>query len=99
MGREIDWEKYVNKGDDTYTCRDCGSEIMAGKITHPLWVRGVMGGPGEVHNCKVPYCPKCEPELEWVSGGPLYLGDEHECPSDPRLSEEANNDRCHTKVK
>lgn len=79
---EVDWAKYV--GDDEkrqYFCRDCGSLIMEGRIARTIeWWPGA--GPGDVHNCKVPFCPKCEPEKEFQYGPGIPEGElaAHECP-------------------
>lgn len=82
---EVDWGKYIpNDEKRQYFCRDCSSLIMEGRIARSIhfWEGG---GGGEVHNCKVPFCPKCEPEREFQYGPPI-LQDElkaHTCPTMP----------------
>lgn len=66
-GQEIIRRKGNNvayrKTDDGYMCVQCDSQIMAGRVAHPIWDGPFpMSGSGRVHNEEVPYCPKCEKE-------------------------------------
>lgn len=84
---EIDWDKYIPDDEKKqYFCRDCGSLVMEGRIARSLHMDAMPGaGHGEVHNCKVPFCPKCEPEREFQYGPPILYSEaaEHKCPSPP----------------
>lgn len=78
----IDWNGYVpDDGKRQYFCCDCGSLILGGILARTIeWWPGA--GPGDVHNCIVPYCPKCEPEKEFRYGPglPESALREHICP-------------------
>lgn len=56
-------ENYLPKpdGEPGYLCRDCGDEILAATVHHPVWIEGMgCAGTGEVRTSQVPYCPNCE---------------------------------------
>lgn len=66
-GNEIAYRK-TNGG---YECTSCGSEIIAGKVAHPIWDGPFpLSGSGKCHYEEVPYCPKCEKEPN-PSGSPI----------------------------
>lgn len=83
--RVIDWGKYIKKEDGNFYCRDCDSQILKGIIARSIWIKGDTPqlGTGQVHQCEVPYCPKCELEADWERGEPLYERELHSCPQPP----------------
>lgn len=89
---EIDWGKYVSNDEKRqYFCRDCGSLIMEGRIARTLRLDAMPeAGCGDVHNCKPPFCPKCEPEREFQYGEPLLYSElkDHICPMMPAAHDE-----------
>lgn len=63
-GIEADNE-YALQEDGSYTCKTCGSVIMAAKVAHPVWDGPFpMSGSGKCIYEEVPYCPKCEKRPE-----------------------------------
>ncbi len=68
-GKEIIYKK----NEDGWQCVQCGSKVMAGRIAHSEWIKGMHGaGTGNVKNEEVPYCPKCEEEPK-LHGSPYYI--------------------------
>lgn len=67
-------DNYVPVQDgDGYTCKDCGATVLAGKIAHPVWIKGFTGaGTGECKYETVPYCPNCDKKPNF-SGAPVYV--------------------------
>jgi hypothetical protein len=60
--------------EDGYACVQCNSEIMAGRVAHPIWDGPFpMSGSGRCHYEDVPYCPKCEKEPNF-HGSPIEVG-------------------------
>ncbi|MEA3329988.1 MAG: hypothetical protein U9Q06_04565 [Nanoarchaeota archaeon] len=59
------------KVEDGFECVECGSEIQAGRVAHPIWDGPFpMSGSGKCHYKQVPYCPKCEKEPNF-HGSPI----------------------------
>ncbi len=53
--------KYERQDDGSYRCRDCGEEIRAVTVAHPIWDGPfATSGSGRCHQETVPYCPLCE---------------------------------------
>lgn len=45
----------------TLRCKKCGGNIMAARVAHPVWIKGMgCAGTGECRYEEVPYCPRCE---------------------------------------
>lgn len=64
----------MNKGRG-YNCLNCGLEILAEKVAHPIWDGPFpMSGSGKCHYETVPYCPKCEPKPDF-HGTPIEVGE------------------------
>jgi hypothetical protein len=64
-------ETTYRKTDDGYRCTTCDSEIISGRVAHPIWDGPFpMSGSGRCHYEEVPYCPKCEKEPNF-SGRPI----------------------------
>lgn len=58
-----DMSQYEHQPDDSWKCKKCGSDIMAARVAHPIWLTdgpGPCAGTGEVEYEEIPYCPKCE---------------------------------------
>jgi len=52
------------RGNQTYACNDCDSEIMAKTIASPVWDGPIpCSGSGRVESKNVPYCPNCEEDI------------------------------------
>jgi hypothetical protein len=51
---------YIKQEQGGYRCRTCGDPVMGATIYHPIWIRGMAGGSGEVKTETVPWCPNCE---------------------------------------
>ena len=63
------------KGNQTYQCAQCGSEIMGAEVAHPIWDGPFpCSGSGRCHYEKVPYCPKCEKQPNF-HGTPIEIGE------------------------
>jgi len=61
------------KGKQTYECGQCGGEVMATNVAHPILDSPICcSGSGRVRNEQVPYCPKCETRPRG-SGEPIIL--------------------------
>ncbi len=49
------------KKGDSFTCTECGGEIMVGVVAHSVRDGHFpLSGSGQVKNEHVPYCVKCE---------------------------------------
>ena len=49
------------RGPDKGYTHKCGTEILGGKVAHPVWdVPLPLSGYGQVEYRTVPYCPRCE---------------------------------------
>lgn len=61
---------YKFNGED-FVCLDCGSEILAAKVAHPIHDGPFpLSGSGKCHYEEAPYCPKCE-EKPSFHGSPI----------------------------
>jgi len=63
---------YKQSGDG-FVCTECGSEIQATTVAHPIWDGPFScSGSGKVQNETVPYCPNCEKKPDY-SGSPIQV--------------------------
>jgi hypothetical protein len=68
-------ERYLRQEDGSYKCRDCGSDILAAKVAHPIHDGPFpLSGSGRCEYENVPYCPKCERKPSF-HGSPVRRSD------------------------
>lgn len=61
--RRIGSKIIYKKNKEGFECLDCGSEILATKVAHPIHDGPFpLSGSGKCEYEQVPYCPKCEKE-------------------------------------
>ena len=59
------------KVEDGFECVECGSEILAAQVAHPVHDGPFpLSGSGRCENEQVPYRPKCEKEPNF-HGSPI----------------------------
>lgn len=59
--RKIGSDIIYKKNSDGFECLDCGSDILATQVAHPIHDGPFpMSGSGKCEYEPVPYCPKCE---------------------------------------
>lgn len=62
VGRDIAYKLVTQDGNkETYAYNNCGGEIIAARVAHPVWDSALpAAGSGDVKCEQVPYCPNCE---------------------------------------
>lgn len=70
---KISVEKIERRGVENGRCKSCGSQVLVIGTGRSIWLKGMMGGYGEVEPVVEAYCPECDGDPTVPSyGTPIY---------------------------